>query len=28
VLGTPAEETDGGKIKLLNAGAYKSMDVR
>ena len=28
LLGTPAEETDGGKIKLLNAGAYKSMDVR
>lgn len=27
LLGTPAEEVDGGKINLINAGAYKPMDV-
>jgi metal-dependent amidase/aminoacylase/carboxypeptidase family protein len=27
LLGTPAEETDGGKIKLLKANAYRDMDV-
>ncbi|RDW82517.1 Zn-dependent exopeptidase-5 [Coleophoma cylindrospora] len=27
LFGTPAEEADGGKIKLLNAGAYKNVDV-
>lgn len=27
LLGTPAEESDGGKINLINAGAYKQMDV-
>ncbi|KAL8292357.1 hypothetical protein RQP46_001823 [Phenoliferia psychrophenolica] len=27
LLGTPAEEQDGGKINLINAGAYKAMDV-
>jgi hypothetical protein len=27
LLGTPAEETDGGKIKLLKAHAYRDMDV-
>jgi metal-dependent amidase/aminoacylase/carboxypeptidase family protein len=25
LLGTPAEEKDGGKIKLLKAGAYKQV---
>lgn len=27
LLGTPAEEDGGGKIDLLNAGAYKNVDV-
>jgi metal-dependent amidase/aminoacylase/carboxypeptidase family protein len=27
LLGTPAEEDGGGKIALLNAGAYKKVDV-
>jgi metal-dependent amidase/aminoacylase/carboxypeptidase family protein len=27
LLGTPAEEKDGGKILLLNGGAYEGMDV-
>ncbi|KAI0769231.1 hypothetical protein BC629DRAFT_1534680 [Irpex lacteus] len=27
LLGTPAEEHEGGKIKLLEKGAYKEMDV-
>ncbi|KAL3450814.1 major facilitator superfamily domain-containing protein [Aspergillus insuetus] len=27
LLGTPAEEDGGGKIELLNAGAYKDVDV-
>lgn len=27
LLGTPAEEDGGGKIDLLKAGAYKSVDV-
>jgi hypothetical protein len=27
LLGTPAEETIGGKIQLLKKGAYRSMDV-
>nr|XP_054763398.1 xaa-Arg dipeptidase-like [Lytechinus pictus] len=27
VLGTPAEEGAGGKIDLINAGAFKNMDV-
>ncbi|KAJ0415188.1 major facilitator superfamily domain-containing protein [Aspergillus carlsbadensis] len=27
LLGTPAEEDGGGKIDLLNAGAYKGVDV-
>lgn len=27
IVGTPAEEGGGGKIKLLEAGAYKSTDV-
>lgn len=27
LLGTPAEEHGGGKIKLLEQGAYKEMDV-
>ena len=27
LLGTPAEESGGGKISLLNAGAYKGVDV-
>ncbi|KAJ5624254.1 hypothetical protein N7510_000563 [Penicillium lagena] len=27
LLGTPAEEGGGGKVKLLNAGAYKSVDA-
>ena len=27
LLGTPAEETTGGKIKLVAAGAYKDVDV-
>jgi metal-dependent amidase/aminoacylase/carboxypeptidase family protein len=27
LLGTPAEEDGGGKIELLNAGAYKHVDV-
>ncbi|KAK4700517.1 Xaa-Arg dipeptidase, partial [Phenoliferia sp. Uapishka_3] len=27
LLGTPAEELEGGKINLINAGAYKPMDV-
>ncbi|KAF5664248.1 amidohydrolase [Fusarium heterosporum] len=27
LLGTPAEEDGGGKIDLLNAGAYESVDV-
>lgn len=27
LLGTPAEEAYGGKIELLNAGAYKEMDA-
>jgi metal-dependent amidase/aminoacylase/carboxypeptidase family protein len=27
LLGTPDEEGDGGKIKLLNAGAYEGVDA-
>ncbi|KAL8277494.1 hypothetical protein RQP46_010124 [Phenoliferia psychrophenolica] len=27
LLGTPAEEKDGGKLNLLKAGAYKTMEV-
>lgn len=27
LLGTPAEESGGGKIELLKAGAYKGVDV-
>lgn len=27
LIGTPAEEGGGGKIKLLEAGAYKNVDV-
>lgn len=27
LLGTPAEEDGGGKVKLLEAGAYRSCDV-
>jgi metal-dependent amidase/aminoacylase/carboxypeptidase family protein len=27
LLGTPAEENGGGKEKLLNAGAYKGVDI-
>lgn len=27
LLGTPAEESGGGKVELLNAGAYKDVDV-
>jgi metal-dependent amidase/aminoacylase/carboxypeptidase family protein len=27
LLGTPAEESGGGKVSLLNAGAYKGVDV-
>ncbi|KAH9941991.1 amidohydrolase [Amylocystis lapponica] len=27
LLGTPAEETTGGKVKLLELGAYEEMDV-
>lgn len=27
LLGTPAEEGGGGKIELINAGAYKKADV-
>jgi metal-dependent amidase/aminoacylase/carboxypeptidase family protein len=27
LLGTPAEEAHGGKISLLNAGAYKGVDA-
>jgi metal-dependent amidase/aminoacylase/carboxypeptidase family protein len=27
LLGTPAEEDGGGKIDLLKAGAYASVDV-
>ncbi|UZJ51112.1 hypothetical protein CBS101457_000432 [Exobasidium rhododendri] len=27
LLGTPAEEAGGGKLRLLDAGAYKSMDA-
>ena len=27
LLATPAHEADGGKISLLRAGAYKSIDV-
>ena len=27
LLGTPAEENGGGKAKLLDAGAYKDVDV-
>lgn len=27
LLGTPDEEGDGGKVKLLEAGAYKNVDV-
>jgi metal-dependent amidase/aminoacylase/carboxypeptidase family protein len=27
LLGTPAEEDGGGKIDLLNAGAYEKVDV-
>lgn len=27
LLGTPAEEGGGGKVKLLNAGAYKDVDA-
>lgn len=27
LLGTPAEENGGGKAKLLDAGAYKGVDV-
>lgn len=27
LLGTPAEENGGGKTKLIDAGAYKSVDI-
>jgi metal-dependent amidase/aminoacylase/carboxypeptidase family protein len=27
LLGTPAEESGGGKVSLLNAGAYKGVDA-
>ena len=27
LLGTPAEENGGGKEKLINAGAYKGVDI-
>lgn len=27
LLGTPAEENGGGKAKLIDAGAYKGVDV-
>ena len=27
LLGTPAEEDGGGKVDLINAGAYKNVDV-
>lgn len=27
ILGTPAEEHGGGKLDLLNAGAFKGVDV-
>ena len=27
VLGTPAEEDGGGKIDLIEAGAFKNLDV-
>lgn len=27
LLGTPAEESGGGKIKLINAGAYRNVDA-
>ena len=27
LLGTPAEEKDGGKIVMINNGGYKDMDV-
>jgi len=27
LLGTPAEESGGGKVDLLKAGAYKGVDV-
>lgn len=27
LLGTPAEEKDGGKIVMIKNGGYKSMDV-
>jgi len=27
LLGTPAEESGGGKVSLLNAGAYQGVDV-
>lgn len=27
LLGTPAEEGGGGKLKLIEAGAYKPMDA-
>lgn len=26
-IGTPAEEGGGGKIKLIDAGAYKDVDA-
>ena len=27
LLGTPAEENGGGKAKLIDAGAYKEVDI-
>ena len=27
VMGTPAEETDGGKVNLISSGAFKDVDV-
>jgi metal-dependent amidase/aminoacylase/carboxypeptidase family protein len=27
LLGTPAEENGGGKAKLVDAGAYKGVDI-
>jgi metal-dependent amidase/aminoacylase/carboxypeptidase family protein len=27
LLGTPAEENGGGKAKLIDAGAYKNVDI-
>lgn len=27
ILGTPAEENGGGKVKLIGAGAYKLVDI-